>query len=44
MNKMAEYYYINTILKLFFKVWYPHDTDQTDFVQLLRDMICSLSR
>jgi len=32
MNKMAEYYYINTILEQFFKVWYPHDTDQTDYV------------
>lgn len=32
MNKMAEYYYINTILEHFFKVWYPHDTDQTDYV------------
>lgn len=44
MNKMAEYYYINTILKQFLKVGYPHDTDQTDFIQLIRDMICSLSR
>ena len=38
MNKMTEFYYINTILEQFFKDWYPHDTDQTDYVQLLRDM------
>ena len=35
---MTEYYYINTILEQFFEDWYPHDTDPTDYVQLLRGM------
>lgn len=38
MNKMTEYYYINTILEQFFKDRYPYDTDKTDYVQLLRGM------
>lgn len=35
---MNEFYYINTILEHFFKDRYPHDTDRTDYVQLLRGM------
>lgn len=34
---MTEFYY-NTTLEQFFKDWYPHDTDSTDYVQLLRSM------
>ena len=37
-NQMTDFYYINTILEQFFKDRYPHDTDQTDYVQLLRSM------
>ena len=35
---MPKYIYINSKLEQFFKDWYPHDTDRTDYVQVLRDM------